>query len=65
MDIMPASTGETAMPTATPSMLASVIRPTAVARSLAGNQLAGTLVHESSRNGCATAMPMVLARTSG
>ena len=62
---MPASTGDNAMPTATPSMLARVIRPTAVARSLAGNQLAGTLVQESSRNGCATAMPTVLARTRG
>ena len=52
------------MPTATPSMLASVMRPTAVARSPAGNQFAGTLVHELSRNGCAMAMPIVHSRTS-
>ena len=52
------------MPTAMPSMLASVIRPTAVARSPWANQLAGTFVQASSRNGWATAMPIVLSSTS-
>ncbi len=58
------STGESARPAPTPSMLASVIRPTAVARSPGANQFAGTLVQELSRNGWATAMPMVHERTS-
>ena len=64
MDMASARTGVRAMPTAMPSMLASVISPTAVARSPGANQLAGTLVHASSRNGWATAMPMVASSTS-
>ena len=49
---------------ATPSMLASVTRPTAVALWSSANQFAGTLVHASSRKGCATAMPIVQSNTS-
>ncbi len=58
------SAGESPRPAPTPSMLASVISPTAVARSPEANQLAGILVHALSRNGCATAMPMVQTSTS-
>ena len=56
--------GVSTNPTAMPSMLASVIRPTAVARSPCANQLAGTFVQASSRNGWATARPIVLSSTS-
>ena len=52
-----------AMPTAIPAMLASVTRPTAVARSRGANQLAGTFVQASIRKGCATARPTVLTST--
>ena len=56
--------GVSTEPTAMPSMLASVTRPTAVARSPWANQLAGTLVQASSRNGWATARPIVVTSTS-
>ncbi len=64
IDMTPTSAEESPMPAPTPSMLASVISPTAVARSPEANQFAGTLVHALSRNGCATAMPMVQTSTS-
>ncbi len=48
-----------------PTRLAKVTSPTAVARSSRGNHLAGTVVQALRRSGCATAMPMDPARTSG
>ena len=56
--------GVSTNPSAMPSMLARVTRPTAVARSPWANQLAGTLVQASSRNGCETARPIVQSSTS-
>ncbi len=64
MESASASGGVSAMPTAMPSMLASVVRPTAVARCRRSNQCAGILVHALSRNGCATAMAIVASSTS-
>ena len=56
--------GVSAKPSAMPIMLARVMRPTAVARSPWANQLAGTLVHASSRNGWEMARPIVQSSTS-
>ena len=63
IDMLPMSTGESARPAPTPSMLASVIRLMAAARSPGANQLAATLVQAFNRKGWATVMPMVLHRT--
>ena len=57
------NTGVSTIPSAVPTRLASVTRPTAVARSWIENQLAGTFVQALSRKGCAAAMPTVLHST--
>ena len=56
--------GVRTMPSAVPIKLASVTRPTAVARSSIENQRAGTFVHALSKNGWDTAIPIVLINTS-
>src|SRR5436190_2182569 len=54
MSIVSVRMGVRTMPIAVPTRLASVTRPTAIARSCTVNQLAGTFVHALSKNGCAT-----------
>ena len=51
------------MPRAIPTRFARVTNPTAVARLSTGNHFAGTVVQAFSKNGCATAIPIVLHKT--
>jgi len=58
-DADPARTGVSAIPIPVPTRLARVTRPTAVARWERGNQCPDSVVQALSRNGCATAAPIV------